>query len=426
MQPNTSPPLKQSTQLAVLFPKKGRVTSIGRKFYVSLLRDTQQQLMARSRAGESMLVHEYFKAPLIELVRAISKPTSNLLESTKKYVVEMQTTNVVWSAADATKEGKIWDSCPLIGHAFITLESGKLWLHWQLPGKVVEVLQDPELYMLTQPEDLRDLDTYTAVALFIVCSRYADNPSHKTSIKPTDWWIDALRGESKEVRPVWRKFKSAKVMPAIEEINQKTNLKIEIREIKQGLAVKEVQFLVHRKSKLIAQEGQGDLHKRAAALGIPASDITHALASGFDETALHALITKMAVRSSDLPDIQNPTAFFRSEVRRLGGAGATKEESTSQAGQGAQPEPPPTATPAMRVFQELLAQPPQDIAAILDVVKVNLAAKNLLTPAINKRLIEGNWKTGILQHHAIQEFATKKYGPNWAQVIAEEVGRISV
>ena len=77
-------------------------------------------------------------------------------------------------------------------------------------------------------------------------------------------------------RREWRKLKNESIGKAIEEINEKTDLVVELHEIKEGKAVKEVQFSVQKKrvEQLAPQVTIGaDLAEHAARLEVRISDV---------------------------------------------------------------------------------------------------------------------------------------------------------
>jgi len=90
---------------------------------------------------------------------------------------------------------------------------------------------------------------YAGTSLYDICSRYRHNPSGVTSRKLPSWWIDALSQTPSDStkRREWRMFKYEKILPAIEEINQTTDIIIDLIEKRQGKSIIEVQFSVRTK-----------------------------------------------------------------------------------------------------------------------------------------------------------------------------------
>jgi hypothetical protein len=446
----TQTALRQPNELTVLMPRIGKLAGVGRKLHVSLMREAQMQLRTMLKRGHEMLATDFFKAPLIEIIRPISKPTTNLLSVTKDYIDQMQSTKVAWTSPETPEEGVIWDQMVLITQAKISLENGKLWLYWGFPQDMVAVLKDPRSdYTLTQPEDLKDLDGYVAISLYIICSRYKNNPSKLTCRQSIEWWMRVLSGDSgkknskdkteKKQQP-WRMFKHRQLIDAINEINGKSNIFIELLEFKEGKAVKEIQFRVWRKSQFQAPLLATSLHKQAAALSIPTEEITNTTRNGMTEDQVSLLLTKVSARVENqrLESLRtSPLVYFRSLVRELGPtkpleieAPKAKEERQTQTnlftadGEAIfenESKPSPLISPSDLIFDEVCQLSAEDLDRILEKVRVELESKKLLIVSIAKRLRERDWRVGVLKHHTIDTYATQQYGADWQAIIKEKI-----
>jgi len=447
-------PLKQPNELTVLIPKVGKLSGVGRKLHVSLMRSAQFQLRALQSEERTLKATEFFKAPLSEIIKPISKPGSNLIAVAKDYVDQMQSTKVEWTAPEGTKEGVLWDQMVLITQAKISLENGRLWLYWGFPQDIVSVLSDPTAdYTLTRPEDLKELSGYAAISLYIIASRYKNNPSHATCIRPTSWWIEALRGNSSRKSPkdkseaklpIWRKFKSERVMPAIDEINSKSPLYIELIEIREGQAVKDVQFKVWQKSQFRPSDPVSTLHIQAAALGIPKEEITNHLKNGRTESELQVELAKLSARKENarLDPVKNALQLFRANMRapetiQVKAKRIDKPKTTKAAQRtlfetieqsetvGYVPLIPAQSAPSPLdlIFEELLEQPPHISDELLNQVRNDLMSRNMLTPVLSKRINEKNWRSGMLRFLVVEAYATKTYGDDWKEAIETKIAR---
>jgi hypothetical protein len=431
-----NPLLKKPNEAVVMFPKIGKLTAYGRKFYVSLMREAQQHLLAKAAKGEVFEATDFFKKPLTNIIRPISKPSSNLVEVTKQYVREMQSTQVEWSAPDADA-GVIWDSMVLVSQAKIELERGKLYLLWAFPPDMVNALKDPKRFTLIAPEDLVNLKSYAAVALYEICARYADNLSQRTSKKPKEWWVSALTGDSHKTsarsketaKPrEWRKFKGESVVPAIEEINKETGLQIELIEIKEGKAVVDVQFKVVRKSKIKLDPTQA--HIEAAKLGIPAQDITNYLGGGGSQEELQLILAKMKARIEDdtKEPVPNRRSYFAAIVRKANvGENSEKsygmpEEKATDKEQLVTGEQNLAITTIARMNAHVLGLSDDVALPLLEKAKQHLAEKKMLSPTFAKRLAEKNWRTGPIFHIVVDLYATESIGHEWRELSSEDMG----
>jgi hypothetical protein len=430
-----NPLLKKPNEAVVMFPKIGKLTAYGRKFYVSLMREAQQHLLAKAAKGEVFEATDFFKEPLTNIIRPISKPSSNLVEVTKQYVREMQSTQVEWSAPDADA-GVIWDSMVLVSQAKIELENGKLYLLWAFPPDMVNALKDPKRFTLIAPEDLVNLKSYAAVALYEICARYADNLSQRTSKKPKEWWVSALTGDShktsarskESAKPrEWRKFKGESVVPAIEEINKETGLQVELIEIKEGKAVVDIQFKVARKSKFKLDPTQA--HIEAAKLDIPAQDITNYLGGGGSQEEALLILAKMKARIEDetKDPVPNRRSYFAAIVRKTNigenseTSNVVSKEDSSNKEQVAATDQNVAITTNARMNAHVLGLSEDVALPLLEKAKQHLSEKKMLTPTFAKRLAEKNWRTGPIFHIVVDLYATENIGPEWRDLASEDM-----
>jgi hypothetical protein len=454
-------PLRQPNELTVLFPRAGKLTGIGRKLHVSLMRTAQVQLQAMADEGKKMLATDFFKAPLSEIIRPISNPKSNLIEVAKTYVNEMQSTKVTWTAPEGTKEGVIWDQMVLLTQVKVSLEAGKLWLYWGFPQDMVAALANPNTYTLTHPEELRDLDGYTAVSLYILCSRYINNPSHLTCQRPVNWWIEALNGDAKHVSaksssakaklaapagktagklPPWRKFKYDHIVGAIEEINSKSPIHIEMIETKSGKAITDVQFRVRRKAAMMPVDTYSDAHKQAAALGIPPEEITNDLRSGWPEDTLLMAIAKTKARAESIDDPlrKTPLTYFRGILRGISHLAANQpalpftphrdvpaeaQGNGNKDGESSISANASSITPQDVIYEQLCGLSEEAMENLLVELTEILRDKNLLVGSVAKRIQERGWQSGVVRVYLTNLYGQKMYGPYWKGDIADRISQ---
>ena len=98
------------------------------------------------------------------------------------------------------------------------------------PPTIEENLHEPDRYARIELTSIARLTTYTSVALYEMCARFKNSPGELTARQPTDFWIASLR-ESAEGKPrEWRKIKSELVNIATDEINQVTEITIDMIE----------------------------------------------------------------------------------------------------------------------------------------------------------------------------------------------------
>lgn len=339
--PRSDTTLTKPNELLVMVPVAGKLSPVSRKLFNALLLNGGDVYRQRLQSGAPMLAEETFEARLSDLVAHLPGDASDWSSNASAHLLEMLRTEVVWQSIDRNSDTAEWGAMNLLSEASIIKKGRALHVSWAFPPRVLAALKDPAFFTRLDLEVLGSLRSYAAIALYEICSRYKTNPTGVTCSQPPDWWVEALTARS--VRPApqksrgknsahaeleakpkreWRKVKSESVIDAIEEINTKTDLEIELIEKRVGKAVAEVQFAVRRKRRVLPP-GEGvppDILAKAIALGIPGSEIAsiaRVVRGGHD--VLRAAITKLAdrVEREDLIPLSNVTAYLKTILGEL-------------------------------------------------------------------------------------------------------------
>lgn len=157
------------------------------------------------------------------------------------------------------------------------LADGNLMSWWQFNENLEHFLLDPKRYATLRIESITAMKKGPSIALYEICARFASSPTPSTGFKPLDWWIQALTGHlvSGAKRSVtyseFKYFSRDVLVPAIKEINQKTELEVEIDLKKVGKKVTEIRFWVRpstREAKSVAAQKavEGDTSQEALRL----------------------------------------------------------------------------------------------------------------------------------------------------------------
>lgn len=246
--------LNKPNDALVMVPKVGRLNPRLRKMFNVMLQFTQTQIAELREQGLPVLGTTLFSANLRNLVERTSDNESDARSDAKRYLLEMRRTEVDWEAPDAGSN-VIWANMGLLSQVQLETRNGEVWVAWALPPALLSAVADPERYTPIDTGILARLHSYAAIALYDICARYRHNPTNLTSNNPTGWWIDALRAIPPELdpvtktvkRPAWRKFKNEQLNSAVDEINNNTDITVEIIEFKTHRAIDSVQFLVRLK-----------------------------------------------------------------------------------------------------------------------------------------------------------------------------------
>jgi hypothetical protein len=195
------------------------------------------------------------------------------------------------------------------------------WVCWEFNSLVVDMLVDPAMYARLNLKIATNIESYVGTALYEICARYRNNPSGVTSRKSTDWWIDSLSQTAAEPgkRREWRKFKDEKLLNAIEDINDTSDLTIQLIEEKVGRAIAFVQFKVAKKAVEALPEVRAvnvtmtaEIEKLASALDIDLPRV-ETLIKRYGESVVRMKLRLLQARINDksLPPIERKVGYLR-------------------------------------------------------------------------------------------------------------------
>ena len=384
-----SPPqiFKKSNDLLVMIPRTGALSPISRKLYNVILRASQNQIL-----GKGITSGGTFTCSLSELLEPFAADANDLVKVAKRHFNEMLSTSVYWTT--------------LLEGPGIYMQGNRLYCEWRLPNEVFDRLMDPVLFTQLNIEHLTRLKSYAALALYEICARYKNNPSGLTCACSPDWWVRALTTKSMDVKSSgkakisdleeprvkreWRKVKSASVMKAIAEINEITDLEIDLVEKKTGKAVTMVQFSVRRKKPARhLNEGVGlspELVEQAAKANVPLDDIVAIVkASSGGESVARAAMHKVQQRNSktELAEVKNKGAYARAVARDLDGFVGTTTTPPVLSGRNGVPETVVEAsvTPLSIAKAEVAALDVQSQHQLANRVLAALQTRGLATPS---------------------------------------------
>lgn len=422
--------LRKPHEMIVMVPRSARVTLTARRIYTVLLQVSQTRLdaMPTMPAADFM-----FEAPLAAILRTTGSDGGDRTAA-KRYLSEMRSLEVDWEST-APGDGVKWRGFSMLSEVVLEVRRGENWVGWSFPPSIMSVLRDPSRWARIDLEMLTKLGTYAGIALYEICVRYRDNPGGVTSRKPVAWWTDALSNMPGGDRREWRKFKNERIKEAIEEINQGTDLEIELIEHKQGRVVAEVQFAVRKRPKPtnppVAGKEPVDAHLalRAETLGIREIKLD-GLVKEFGDARVRVKLEALERRAANnnLRGVDNAYSYLRSLLRH-------------DDGQPDAPSEPPesTVTPVARPVNEALAHNSHDgwlgerIRAMrkevdalepairqqwVDQALQELASKGLLSAVISRRAVQGDVLYGVLGSKVVHLYAQATYGTTWnAQVV---------
>ena len=385
---------RKPNHLIVMVPTLGKLSPISRKLYNVLLHDTQAQAMAKQAAGEVIKAGDLFEARLADLLVPFNVDAADLSTVAKAHFREMKRTEVEWEAPDQGSE-VVWASMSLLSEAKVLKRNNQLYFQWALPPTLFNAVMDPGLFTRMDLEFLTRLKSYAALALYEICVRYKNNPSGRTCVCEPEWWVDAITAKSNrdpatgaKPKREWRKVKNEAVIKAIEEINELTDIEVELIEKKTGKAVTQVQFAVRRKR--LTGVGQGrpklspELIEQAVKSDVALADVVGIVKASVGGEAVAMAALKSVERraaNDDLEELQNKAAYARAVARDLDGYIAVADAKPIGGG-----HPNPGVTDAVisplseaKAKVSMLALSEQH--ALANAVIEDLKSKGLATPA---------------------------------------------
>jgi hypothetical protein len=435
--PVEGPELRKPHEMIVMIPRSKRVTLTGRRLYNAMLQVAQARLAAMEAMPQADFM---FEAPLPALLRTTGSSGEDRTAA-KRYLREMRGLEVDWEST-APGDGVKWRGFSMLSEVVIAVRNGENWVSWSYPPSIMAVLREPQRWAAIDLDVLARLGTYTAVALYEICARYRDNPSGLTSRKPAAWWSDALnQAPGGADRREWRKFKSERVKPAIDEINRETDLEVELIEHKQGRAVVEVQFAVRRRMSPSRVPAGGpapvdaNLVLRAESLGIREIKMEGLLHEFGDERVraqLDALERRVA--HPRLPALDNAYSYLRTLLRNetvdapsaVAAAPVAVPPAVPVVASGPAPGAARGATEAdaqarwlnariAELRQELVQMPPDQRKVWVDRAIQELSAKGALSAIIVRRAAQGDVLHGLLGSVVVRLYACATRGDDWNQ-----------
>lgn len=434
---------KKSNDLLVMIPVKGALSSISRKLYNVILKESQSQIFSKG-----VVAGGTFTCPLVDLLEPFAADANDLVKVAKRHFHEMLTTVVLWRPtdqrfADVPHEDQppptlgvhgesrkyFFKETSLLEGPGIYMQGKRLYCEWRIPDEVHDRLRDPVLFTQLNIEHLTRLKSYAALALYEICSRYKNNPSGLTCACSPDWWVRALTTKSMDVKPStkvktddakqpevkreWRKVKNASVLKAISEINEITDIEVDLIEKKTGKAVTLVQFSVRRKkTSRASKEGTGlsaDLVEQATKANVPMAAVLSIVkvSAGGEAVARAAMLkVQQRINNTDLEEINNTGAYARSVARELDGFVASNLPSklSRQAKEKPEMVVEATITPLSIAKSEVSALPIQEQHDLANRVLADLRNRGLGTPSTiqgHAQFIAG----GRLPTHLLVEMA---------------------
>jgi len=429
--------VRKHVNTIALMPTERRIGLLTRKLFNVLLRLAQQQ-------GEV----ETYRAPLREIIN-LARFDSKDYQLLKRTLRQMISTVVEWQSP-TDREFARWEACGLVAGVALTKPpeaGGAVILEWSYAPQIRTQLLSPERYARLSLELMTRLRSHTALALYEICARYIDNPSHLTARQPWRWWKPVLTGQpdqpDSKAKAEYRYFKRDVLLPAIAEVNALTDIVVTGPIEAKGpdnKTITTIQFEVRRRE-------EGGSANDASVRRAPAVELVdlpvlgYAIRSGLTQTeaerlleqhgaerlraAVDQLIARQNAPGSSLPRIGQPArwvgAVLDAEAKRSPPAG---DWNAKRIGQGVAPSREARwreewIKRRYRDARELfLEHSAEERAAWLARYRERLVAQRSV---LVKRLDRDGWEHPMVRADFLREFGQTMIGPHWDQPSAEDI-----
>lgn len=428
--------IKKPVQTLALIPRKGKLSVVARKLYNVIIHSTIDQIAEFDLRGKEVPAEHLFECRLTDLVQPIQLGQSDLRAKAKEYFQQMSEIRLDWEAPDAKGHLGKWTNLGLLAEAQLDKANPEdpksdVVARWAFPPTIFKELRHPEMYAQLSIYQIAKLSTYESVALYEICARYRTNAAGVTSQQAPLWWVKTLSNKVPDVDPStgepkwreWRKFKDEKLKKAVLEINELTDINIELIEKKEG-----VQFAVKRKaSEFLPAPNKlnPEIAEAAIKLGLKLTDIAALIRSGQSEVGLKAAFARMA--NQDPASITRKLAYLNKileEVNSLIGDDQMHVQTTlSNVLQPVASVKRPEVKMAMSFKDERLNEIRKELSHLSRDEQrpfaysalSELRAKKMTNPSMSLKVEAGTWETApLLFAKMIELFAADRYGPNWA------------
>lgn len=403
-----------------MVPKTGTITRVGRQAY------TLMMFVAREQGAEDPATG-MFGAPLNTVIRGYDGATGSVKEL-KKHLLSMVTHVVEWQSP-SPGETEEWGACGLLSQVSLKKRNGENWLYWAYPPALRQEMLYPLRYAQIRRSTIAQFRSHAGLALYEICARYKDNPSHLTSKQHWHWWLPVLTGKPApdEIRTEFRFFNRDTVKPAVEEVNEVSELTVKVHEFKVGRSIEFLQFEVHLKPEANPKEIRAiDMGKVARAIQLDIdADIAEDLFIRHGELAFAKAIERLEARLAMAgPPILSRHAYLKA---LLAGKAVDKPTPVDYAPDNVEqvvvrkPDPGIQSMAKLNkteseklaiVRAELEALDEVSMAHLLSALRQNFVERQMPAAAM-KRLEEGKWQSGLIMGDLARFYWKRTRGTDW-------------
>jgi len=303
--------VKKAHEAVAITPKSGEsLTLLGRKMYNIMLHHAQKQGAEKSR----------YRVALKDMT-TIAEFDSHDTALIKRYLKQMAATTVEWYSN--SDKGRSWEVTSLISSARLEEDHNVVYISWAYDESIKARLLAPEMYARISLALQSQFRSASALALYEIGQRYADNPGGVTMRNPWEWWRPVLTGTPDAQSNTYLEYKYFKrdvINTSLKELNAIADIRMELIEHKNGRKVIDIQFSVERnhQSELPLEDLNVldmNLLSRIMALGLTQKEAEGYYAKN-DESILRATVENTEARLKRQPPIASAAAYFKDAIKK--------------------------------------------------------------------------------------------------------------
>ena len=309
--------LRKSNEVIGLRVKDGRFTLISRKIFNIFLAKAQEMgVPGKNAPADFPNADQYYWMPMTELIKGNGYDGNNY-ERLTEHAIALQTLRIETRTASSWVSENLLSSVAIHNSRGQGDKNGSVHVGFAFPPQLSSIVLSPNNYTRFSLVYQNSLRSGVSLALYEIARRYATSPSHLTNRDTWEWWVHALSGTPiSESVPEYKYYKRDVLNRAIAEVNQVTDINIELLEFKDGRKISEIQFRSHlSKQPALALTAEPLLDEvlvaRVENLGV-AREKAIKLCMSYEQSlivdTLELVDTRVANKIGQ--KIQNPAAYF--------------------------------------------------------------------------------------------------------------------
>lgn len=298
---------------------EGSLTLLTRKVFNILIYHAQEQKETGLNAPiDTPTARKYFWIPLSELARDAaydSKDTQHL----KEQLQSLTDIKLVMENDRQWTSERLVSSISIVNPDGLKKNTGRVWIGYAFPPEMHEQVMQPSTYTRLSIVYQSSLKSSSALALYEVCRRYATNPSKLTFSESYPFWFGVLTGNpvTEESLPEFKYFKRDTLKPAIAEVNQLTDITVELITHRNGRKIDQLQFRVEMNKQPQLEFPAPpvvdmELVERIMGLGFSKTDATD-ISAQFHVDVIHQAMSRLEIRLANpaMTKLESKGGYFR-------------------------------------------------------------------------------------------------------------------